>query len=80
MIDSVTVFSSWPEFFGICLVLVVAEIVYVSFGFGAGLVAVGLSAAIHPEVKDIAVILLLINLPVEILVIRRSWAKIQWAT
>ena len=80
MIDSVTVFSSWPEFFGICLVLVVAEIVYVSFGFGAGLVAVGLSAAIHPEVKDIAVILLLINLPVEILVIRRSWAKIQWST
>jgi uncharacterized membrane protein YfcA len=80
MIDSVTVFSSWPEFFGICLVLVVAEIVYVSFGFGAGLVAVGLSAAIHPEVKDIAVILLLINLPVEIFVIRRSWAKIQWST
>ncbi|MEJ2247492.1 MAG: sulfite exporter TauE/SafE family protein [Acidobacteriota bacterium] len=80
MIDSLTVFSSWPEFLGICLVLVVAEIVYVSFGFGAGLVAVGLSAAIHPEVRDIAVILLLINLPIEILVIRRSWAKIQWAT
>ena len=78
MIDPVTVFASWPEFFGICLVMVVAEIIYVSFGFGAGLIAVGLSAAIHPEVKDIAVILLLINLPIEIFVVRRSWPHIQW--
>lgn len=78
MIDPVTVFSSWPEFLGICLVLVAAEIIYISFGFGAGLIAVGFTAAIHPEVKDIAVILLLINLPIEILVVRRSWAKIQW--
>ncbi|MBN2318786.1 MAG: sulfite exporter TauE/SafE family protein [Acidobacteria bacterium] len=79
MFDPVTVFSSWPEFLGICLVLVVAEIVYVSFGFGAGLIAVGLSAAIHPEIKDIAVILLLINLPIEIHVVRRCWSKIQWS-
>ena len=79
MFDPVTVFSSWPEFLGICLVLVVAEIVYVSFGFGAGLIAVGLSAAIHPEIKDIAVILLLINIPIEILVVRNAWSKIPWS-
>lgn len=79
MFDPVTVFSSWPEFLGICLVLILAEIVYVSFGFGAGLIAVGLSAAIHPEIKDIAVILLVTNLPVEILVIRNAWLKIQWS-
>lgn len=78
MIDPVTVFASWPEWLAVCLVLVVAEIVYVSFGFGAGLIAVGLSAAVHPEIKDIAVILLLVNLPVEIQVIRRSWPEIQW--
>jgi len=78
MIDPVTVFSSWPEFLCICLVIVAAEIVYVSFGFGAGLIAVGFSAAIHPEIKDIAVILLLINLPIEIRLVRQSWAKIQW--
>jgi uncharacterized membrane protein YfcA len=80
MIETVTVFSSWPELIGICLVMVVAEIVYVSFGFGAGLIAVGLTAAIHPEIRDIAVVLMLINLPIEIFVVCRSWAKIQWAT
>jgi len=79
MFDPGTVFSSWPEFFGVCLVLVAAEIVYVSFGFGAGLIAVGLSAAIHPEIKDIAVILLMINLPIEILVVRNARPKIQWS-
>jgi len=78
MIDPVTVFASWPEWAAVCLVLVVAEIVYVSFGFGAGLIAVGLSAAIHPEIRDIAVILLLVNLPIEILVVRRAWEKIEW--
>ncbi len=78
MLDPVTVFSSWPEFLGICLVFLVAETVYVSFGFGAGLIAMGLSAAVHPEIKDVAVIVLLVNLPIEILVVRRSWSKIQW--
>ena len=79
MFDPATVFSSWPEFFGICLVLVVAEIVYVSFGFGAGLIAVGLSAAIHPEIRDIAVILLLINVPIEVYVVLRNRSEIQWS-
>jgi uncharacterized membrane protein YfcA len=79
MIGPVTVFSSWPEFLGICLVMVVAEVVYLSFGFGAGLITVGLSAVIHPEIKDIAVILLLINLPIEIFVVRKSWSKIRWS-
>lgn len=78
MIAASTVFSSWPEFLAICLVLVTAETVYVSFGFGAGLIAVGLSAAIHPEIRDIAVILLLINLPMEILVVCRSRTQIRW--
>jgi uncharacterized membrane protein YfcA len=78
MIESVTVFSSWPEWLAVCLVLVAAEIIYVSLGFGAGLIAVGLSAAIHPEVRDIAVILLLVNLPVEIHVVFRSWSEVEW--
>ncbi|MBN2243572.1 MAG: sulfite exporter TauE/SafE family protein [Acidobacteria bacterium] len=78
MLDPVTVFSSWPEFLGICLVLVVAEIVYVSFGFGAGLIAVGLSAAIHPEIRDIAVILLLVNLPIETFVVLRNRSEVRW--
>jgi uncharacterized membrane protein YfcA len=78
MIDPVTVFTSWPEWLAVCLVLIVAEIIYVSFGFGAGLIAVGLSAAIHPEVRDIAVILLLVNLPIEIHVVHRSWSAIEW--
>ena len=78
MFDGLTVFTSWPDFLGICLVLIIAEAVYVSFGFGAGLIAVGLSAAIHPEVRDIVVVLLVVNLPVELVVIGRARRHVAW--
>jgi uncharacterized membrane protein YfcA len=59
-------------------VLLVAEMVYVMFGFGAGLIAVGTLAIFLPELRDIVVILLLVNLPFEIWVVLSSRREIRW--
>jgi len=72
------VFESFPQWLGACLVLLLAEGVYVSFGFGSGLIAVGLMALVLPGFRDVVVILLLVNIPVEIFVVVSSRAKIQW--
>ncbi len=72
------VFDSFPQWLGACLILVLAEGVYVSFGFGSGLIAVGLMALVMESLRDVVVILLLVNLPVELLVVAASGRKIQW--
>jgi hypothetical protein len=73
-----TIFDTLPQFFAVCLVLAVAEAVYVLLGFGAGLIAVGTMALLLPELKDAVVLLLLVNLPAEIWVVRSSWRQISW--
>jgi uncharacterized membrane protein YfcA len=73
-----TIFSSPWEFGAACLVLAVAEAVYVLLGFGAGLVAVGGLALLLPDVRDVVVVLLLVNLPAEIFVVASSWKSIAW--
>jgi uncharacterized membrane protein YfcA len=73
-----TIFESLPQFLSVCLVLAVAEMVYVLLGFGAGLIAVGSLALLLPELKDAVVILLLVNLPAELYVVRSSWQRISW--
>jgi uncharacterized membrane protein YfcA len=73
-----TVFSSLLQFAAACLALACAEAVYVVLGFGAGLIAVGTLALIMPELRDVVVILLLVNLPAELFVVWRSWRHIQW--
>lgn len=73
-----TIFSSPLEFALTCLILVIAQVVYVMFGFGSGLIAVGSLALVFPELKDVVVLLLLVNLPAEILVVRQSYRDIQW--
>ena len=73
-----TVFSSLPQFLLACLILAVAEAVYVLFGFGAGLISVGSLALLLPELRDAVVLLLLVNLPAELWVVGSSWAKISW--
>jgi len=74
----VTIFQSPFEFIVACAVLVIAQTVYVLFGFGAGLIAVGSLALIFPEIKDVVVVLLLVNLPAEILVVVQSRKEIHW--
>jgi len=73
-----TVFASLPQFLLVCLVLAIAEAVYVLLGFGAGLIAVGSLALLLPELRDAVVILLLVNLPAELYVVRTSWREISW--
>jgi len=76
--DVETIFHSWPVFATACAVMLLAELIYVLFGFGAGLVAVGVLALIMPDVRDIVVLLLLVNLPVELSVVGPAWRDIRW--
>ncbi len=73
-----TIFDAPSQFLVICLVLAVAEAVYVLLGFGAGLIAVGTMALLLPELQDAVVLLLLVNLPAELWVVRSSWRRISW--
>lgn len=73
-----TVFDTLPQFAAACLALAVAEAVYVLLGFGAGLIAVGSLALLMPEVRDVVVILLLVNLPAELYVVGTSWRNVAW--
>jgi uncharacterized membrane protein YfcA len=72
------IFDSVAQLLLVYLVLVVAETVYVTFGFGSGLIAVGGLAMVVPEVLDVVVVLLLISLPCELFVVIRSRQQIIW--
>ena len=73
-----TVFDTLPQFAAACLALAVAEAVYVLLRFGAGLIAVGSLALLMPEVRDVVVMLLLVNLPAELYVVGSAWKTISW--
>ena len=71
-------FTSPLQYGLVFAVIVLAETVYVTFGFGSGLIAVGLLALFMPEVQDIVVLLLLLNLPAEIMVAAKSRQQVHW--
>jgi uncharacterized membrane protein YfcA len=73
-----TIFTSLPHFLFACLILAFAQAVYVLFGFGAGLIAVGSLALLFPDIKDVVVTLLLVSLPAELWVVLRSNRAISW--
>jgi hypothetical protein len=73
-----TVFGSVPVYLGSCGALFVAFAVYVMFGFGVGLIAVGAMAMLLEQVTDVVVMLLLLNLPLELTVVCRSRKEITW--
>ncbi len=75
---SSTVFPSLDILVLVCLALIAAQLVYVAFGFGAGLIAVGTLALVLPNVQDVVVMLLLVSLPVEIYVVYQSRKVVQW--
>ena len=74
----VTIFHSPFELAVTCVILVIAQLVYVLFGFGSGLIAVGSLALIFPEIQDVVVLLLLVNLPAELFVAWGSRREIRW--
>jgi len=73
-----SVFGSWPVLAAASATMLVAEAVYVLFGFGAGLIAVGTLATVMPRLTDVVVLLLLVNLPVELVVVARSRGEVRW--
>jgi uncharacterized protein len=72
------IFDSWLQFAVVNAVLVLAQVIYVAFGFGSGLIAVGILALMFPDLQDVVVLLLLVNLPAEVLVVARSRREIAW--
>jgi uncharacterized membrane protein YfcA len=58
--------------------MILAQTVYVLFGFGSGLIAVGLMALFIPAVTDVVVMLLLVSLPAETFVVARARSLIAW--
>ncbi len=73
-----TFFNSPLEYVGACVVVALAQMVYVLFGFGSGLVTVALLVLLLPDLQDVVVLILLINLPAELFVVWRSRGSIQW--
>lgn len=68
-----------PAHYGItCAVFALAEAVYVLFGFGVGMIAVGALAMVLPRLQDVVVLLLVGNLPVEVWVAWRGRHEIDW--
>ncbi len=55
-----------------------AQTVYVLFGFGSGLIAVGTMALFMPRLTDVVVLLLLVSLPSEVFVVSKSRKSITW--
>jgi uncharacterized protein len=72
------IFESWAHYLLTCGILVIAQLVYVLFGFGSGLIAVGALALVFPDIRDVVVLLLLVNLPAECWVAWKSRAEIRW--
>jgi uncharacterized membrane protein YfcA len=73
-----TIFTSLPEYLLVCAILVVAQLVYVLFGFGSGLIAVGSLALFIPQLQDAVVLLLLVNLPAEAIVAWQARREVRW--
>jgi hypothetical protein len=73
-----TIFGSPLEYLACCGVLFVAQAIYVLFGFGAGLIAVGGLALIVADLRDVVVLLLLVSLPAELSVVVASRRRIRW--
>jgi uncharacterized membrane protein YfcA len=73
-----TVFDSLAHFLVVSAILAIAQIVYVAFGFGVGLIAVGTLAFVLPEIQDVVVLLLFISLPAELHVVGAAWRDISW--
>jgi uncharacterized membrane protein YfcA len=72
------VFTSGWHFAITAAVILIAQVVYVVFGFGSGLIAVGLLALVYPEIRDVVVVLLLVVLPAELGVAIGSRRHIRW--
>ncbi len=72
------IFDSLTQYLLTAGVLVVAQVVYVLFGFGSGLIAVGALALVFGDIRDVVVLLLLVNLPAELWVSWHARREVRW--
>jgi len=72
------IFDSVAQYLVVFAALVLAQGVYVLLGFGAGLIAIGIIAMAVPDVREVVVLLLLLNLPAELWVVSKSWRDVAW--
>jgi len=72
------IFTSTAQYAVVAVVLALAEAVYVMFGFGMGLIAVGALAMIIADVQHIVVLVMLVNVPAELYVVLTNRDKIAW--
>lgn len=73
-----TIFDSYTQLILTWLIIFMAQTIYVVFGFGLGLIAVGLLALFIQPITHVIVLLLFVALPAEIYVVYRSWRNISW--
>ena len=73
-----TFFDSYTQLILTWLIIFMAQAIYVLFGFGLGLIAVGLLALFIQPVTHVIVLLLFVAIPAEIYVVYRSWRSISW--
>lgn len=73
-----TIFATPLQYALTCAVLVCAQLVYVLFGFGSGIIAVGTLALVFPDLRDVVVLQLLVNMPAELVVVWESRQAIRW--
>ena len=73
-----TIFRTWPIYAATCGAMLVAEMVYILFGFGAGLIAVGSMAMLLEQVTDVVVMLMLLSIPPELFVAYTNRCAITW--
>jgi uncharacterized membrane protein YfcA len=78
MLLDASIFSSYSQWLLTGLILFLAQTIYVLFGFGLGLIAVGILALFIQPLTHVIVILLFVALPAEAYVIFTSWRKIEW--
>jgi uncharacterized protein len=73
-----TFFTSYSQLLLTWLIIFMAQTIYVLFGFGLGLIAVGLLALFIQPVTNVIVLLLFVAIPAEIYVVIKSWKSISW--
>lgn len=69
-------FGDFVSFLACVLIMAVAQLIYATVGFGAGMFAVALMALVLPDLTGIVVVLLLLTFVTEVWVLARNW---RWA-
>lgn len=71
-------FGSLLTYIGCALIMAVAQLIYATVGFGAGMFAVSLMALLLPDLTGIVVVLLVLTFITEVWVLTRSWRQVRF--